>query len=115
MTLAVVPQGCMVKDSSVQMNGVASVLIDFLSALGRVSPILFRLPVIITSARDGNHVASTKHTKGWAVDLRITDKPELMRVPFIVVCIALSLQYGLVVMDESNLPGAPHVHIEVAG
>jgi len=109
------PVGVERKDSTVLTLKLNPVLMSFLTKLGLVSLHLFDTPVIITSAVDATHAPNSKHYRGDAVDVRITDKPEKDQAAFLLVVSVLSRQFKLAVFDESNLPGASHVHIEIAG
>jgi len=111
----ILPVGVERKDASVVTDGVNPALMLFLTKLGLVSLHLFDLPVIVTSAKDGAHASGSKHYRGDAVDVRISDKSPLDQSAFLLVLTTLARQFKLAVFDESNLPGASHVHIEIAG
>lgn len=108
-------QGVHLKDGAVNMTQIDAALVNFLNRLGDVHPVLFGLPVVVTSGRDSLHVASSKHGIGKAVDIRVSDKRLEWRAAFLLVCGVLCDQFGLCMFDESNSPGSPHLHVEVAG
>lgn len=88
---------------------------QFLARLGLVHLHLFGTPVVITSAVDSVHSPNSKHAKGDAVDLRIMDKSPRQQAIFLLLIFELSKTFPVAFFDESNLPGQPHVHVEVAG
>jgi len=109
------PQYVKGKSDSVQLEGVEQVLIDFLTVLGIVHNALWSCPLIVTSARDQMHAASSKHASGKAVDIRVNDIEIQARDRLLAVVNVLADRFGLTVFDERNLPGAGHFHVEVAG
>lgn len=109
------PVGVERKDSTVLTQGLNPVLMSFLVRLGLVHLHLFGAPVVITSGVDAKHAVNSKHYKGDAVDVRIMDKASYAQPCFLLVVCTLAKNFNLAVFDESQLPGAPHVHIEIAG
>lgn len=109
------PVGVERKDATVCTQGVNPVLMAFLARLGLVHLHLFGTPVIITSGKDAKHAANSKHYKGEAVDVRIMhDKPE--NVPCLLLIVkVLSYDFPIAFFDETNLPSAGHLHIEIVG
>jgi hypothetical protein len=111
----IVPAGVTVKDASVNVSDLNPVLHSFLVRAGLVHLHLFNAVLTVTSGKDGKHVTSSKHGRGEAVDLRITDlAPELQPV-FILAMRVLCQQFNLAAFDESYAPGMSHLHIEIGG
>lgn len=111
----VAPTGCELARPEVNLVGLKPVLMEFLARAGLVHLHLFGIPLVITSAVDSVHVASSKHGKGEAVDLRVNDKADRSVAAFLLWLCVLARAFGLTVFDESNLPGQPHIHMEIAG
>lgn len=109
------PHGVTAKDEEVRLDGVVYPLYLFLERLGVLHPLLFGLPVVITSGIDSIHVASSKHKSGQAVDIRIEDKDAADQPIFLLVCCKLAAEFGLCLFDETNLVAGPHLHVEVQG
>lgn len=106
------PQYVLPKSDSVHLEGVDEKLIEFLTVLGIVHQALWSCPLIVTSARDQMHMASSKHAQGKAVDIRTEDLPRWERDRLLAVVNVLADRFGLTVFDERNLPGAGHFHVE---
>jgi hypothetical protein len=111
----VVCPGVVLANHEVSLEGLNPVLRQFLAALGPIHEGLFGTVATVTSGVDKIHVASSKHYKGDAVDLRINDKAGREQLTFTIILIELSGRYRLAVFDESFLPGQAHIHVEVAG
>lgn len=111
----VVPPGVELKDASVNVKEIHPVLQSFLIRFGLVHLHLFGTPVVVTSGRDAQHVASSKHYNGEAVDLRINSLPASYQPAFLLVLRVLCDTFHLAMFDESFAPGAGHVHVEIAG
>jgi hypothetical protein len=111
----VLPSGVEKARPEVNVTDLHPSLVAFLVPLGLVHLHLFDLPVVITAGRDGLHSPGSKHHSGDAVDLRVKDLPDKWRAAHLLVLSTLSDRFGLTVFDESNLPGQPHIHVEVAG
>lgn len=111
----VVPPGVVLKDASVNVKDIDPALQSFLIRFGLVHLHLFGAPVVVTSGKDAQHVASSKHDRGWAVDLRIADKQPADQPAFLLVLRVLCATFHLAMFDESYAPGAGHVHVEIAG
>jgi hypothetical protein len=109
------PPGTEAKDSFVNITNLNPTLHLFLIALGLIHVPLFGKPCVVTSGRDGTHARGSKHYIGNAIDLRIADKEGFQQCVFLSVLLVLSHTYKLAVFDESELLGAGHVHIEIAG
>lgn len=111
----IVPPGVELKDATVNVRDIDPALQSFLIRLGLVHLHLFGAPVVITSGKDSNHVTSSKHYAGHAVDLRISDLPASAQPAFLLALRVLCDTFHLAFFDESYAPGMGHVHIEIAG
>jgi hypothetical protein len=109
------PPGIDRKDATVNTDGLNPILLTFLRSLGLVHLHLFGASCVLTSAKDAKHLAGSKHYKGDAVDLRTADKDGLKEATFFMVLLCMSRDFKLAVFDESNVLGAGHVHVEIAG
>jgi len=109
------PHGVQAKDEDVRLDGVVYPLYLFLERLGSIHPVVFGLPVVVTSGIDSLHVASSKHKSGHAVDVRIEDKAPEDQPIFLLICRKLAAQFGLCLFDETNLVAGPHLHVETQG
>jgi hypothetical protein len=111
----IVPAGVALKDKSVNVADINPVLQAFLVAAGLVHMHLFNALLTVTSGKDAKHAQASKHYIGNAVDLRINDLPPDYQPVFILYLRVLCDRFHLALFDESNVPGAGHVHIEIAG
>lgn len=109
------PPGVQLKDATVNVQDIATVLQSFLVVAGLVHMHLFNQLLVVTSGKDGVHSPGSKHAKGEAVDLRIIDLPPSNAPAFLLCLRVLCDRFHLAMFDESYTPGAGHVHIEVAG
>jgi hypothetical protein len=110
-----VPAGIELKDASVNLRDVNPVLQSFLVPVGLIHLHLFDAVLVVTSGKDGAHVASSKHGRGDAVDLRITDLRADWQPAFLLVLRVLARRFNLAVFDETYAPGMGHVHVEIGG
>lgn len=101
--------------ATVDIAGVDAELMDYVAKLGQVHMHLFSKTLVITSARDGNHVQGSAHYRGLAVDLRSTDKTEEEQTVFAVIMSYLSPHRGMGVFDERTVNTGPHWHVEKQG
>ncbi len=109
------PAGVRLKDATVNIADVDLALQAFLTVAGLVHLHLFDEMLTVTSGRDGAHSPGSKHAAGCAVDLRMSDV-SLADQPVFILCLrVLCARFKLALFDESNVPGAGHVHVEVAG
>lgn len=111
----IVPAGIQLKDATVNVKDINAVLQSFLVRAGLVHLHLFNAILIVTSGRDGQHVTSSKHGRGDAVDLRISDLPPDEQPAFLLAMRVLCKQFKLAAFDESYAPGMSHLHIEIGG
>lgn len=110
-----VPPGVELKDATVNVADIDPALQSFLITAGLVHLHLFGRSLVVTSGRDGQHVASSKHMRGDAVDLRILDMPPSEQPAFLLYLRVLCARFHLAMFDESYAPGMGHVHVEIAG
>ena len=111
----IVPPGVELKDASVNVKDINPALQSFLIRLGLVHLHLFGCAVVVTSGKDSQHVASSKHDRGLAVDLRISDLPASAQPAFLLALRVLCDTFHLAYFDESFAPNMGHVHVEIAG
>lgn len=109
------PPGVELKDASVNVLDIDPALQSFLVVAGLVHMHLFNAILVVTSGKDGKHVASSKHMLGHAVDLRILDLPPQYQPAFLLALRVLCDRFHLAMFDETYAPGMGHVHIEIAG
>ena len=83
-------------------------------ALG-VATVIYResgAELIATSVKDGEHGPASLHPKGNAADCR-TRHLSADQIGNILVALRRELEpVGFDVVDETDKPGAPHIHIE---
>lgn len=108
-------QGVERKDVNVNVSDIDPELKTFLRIAGLAHQVMFSKPVVVTSGRDGNHVASSKHASGKAVDLRISDLWAGDQPAWLAMLRVFCERMHLACFDESFAPGMGHVHIEIAG
>lgn len=108
-------QGVERKDVNVQLDTIDEQLKTFLRIAGLAHVVMFSKPVVVTSGRDGNHVASSKHASGKAVDLRISDLFPGDAPAWLAMLRVLCERMHLACFDESFAPGMGHVHVEIGG
>jgi hypothetical protein len=109
------PAGVELKDSTVNVADINPVLQSFLVTLGLLHLTLYDAVVVVTSGKDSGHVASSKHYRGDAVDLRISDLRPEDQPAFLLILRVLCARFHLAMFDESYAPGMGHVHVEIAG
>lgn len=110
-----IPPGVQLKNDSVNVRDVNPKLQAFLIQAGLVHLHLFDLPLTVTSGKDAIHVQSSKHYKGDAVDLRGSDLLSDEGPAWLLCLGIMAAKFGLAIFDESHVPGAQHIHIEIAG
>lgn len=100
---------------SVVIEGVEPALMTFAVQLGYLHFLLFGLPLVITSGKDGTHVPTSLHKEGRALDFRTHDKtPEEMQAFLAILAFAAPHQ-NCRVFDERVGAGGEHVHVEYHG
>ena len=100
---------------TVDITGVDADLMDYIARLALVHMAMFHKPLIITSAKDGNHAQNSAHYAGVAVDVRSNDKTEEEQTVFAVMMSYLGPHRGMGVFDERTVWTGPHWHIEKQG
>lgn len=101
--------------SSVIVEGVAPALMTFAVQLGYLHWLLFGEPLVITSGKDGEHVAGSLHPEGRALDFRTHDKSAEEMVVFLAVLAFAAPRAMCRVFDERVGAGGEHVHVEFHG
>lgn len=98
---------------SVNVVALNTKLAEFVARAAHVHVTLFGKEMVITSANDGKHVASSAHYKNAAVDIRSHDKDAGEQVIFGMVlnCLAVVMGCG-VFCERATL--SPHWHVEDA-
>lgn len=99
----------------VELDGVVPELITYAAQLGYLHYLLFGLPLVITSARDGEHVPTSLHKIGRALDFRTHDKTESEMQVFLAVLAFSAPAQNCRVFDERVGAGGEHVHVEYHG
>jgi hypothetical protein len=109
------PVGVVLSDAAVVLEGVHPQLMEFVGRLGVIHRMLFGEDLVITSGKDGKHVAGSLHALGRAVDLRTKDKtPEQVTVLLVVIAYAAG-ELPLACFDERQVQGGAHLHLEWHG
>src|SRR5258708_1541990 len=109
------PLGLAVADNTVVLDGVHPKLMDFLGQLAPIHKLLFGIDLVVTSGKDGHHVAGSLHMLGRAVDLRTHDKsPDEVTLLLHVLSFS-TVSLPIAVFDERNVPPSPHLHLEWHG
>lgn len=109
------PVGVDLKDASVNIHDLDEHLLTGLAAIGLAHLHVFGFPLVLTSGRDSIHVAGSKHAQGQAVDVRTSDHSGDEIIVFLVLLAQMAKRFHLAIFDERMLPGAGHIHVEVAG
>lgn len=113
--LASLPVGTVVALNSVVFDGVNANLLDFTARLAMIHRLVFGIPMVITSAKDGSHVPGSLHAAGLALDIRTADKdPDMVALLIHFLAFAASTA-RIAYFDERQLPGEPHLHLEWHG
>lgn len=100
---------------TVELEGVAPALMTFAVQLGYLHFLLFGLPLVITSGRDGTHVPTSLHKEGRALDFRTHDKSEAEMQVFLAILAYAAPHQNCRVFDERVGAGGEHVHVEYHG
>ena len=100
---------------NVILAGVNQQLLVFVDYLGLVHRVVFNKPLVVTSAKDGQHVASSMHTAGLAVDVRTKDLlPDEQQLLLMLLAYAAPANH-IAVFDERALGDQQHIHLEYHG
>ncbi len=100
---------------SVEIEGVEPKLMAFAVQLGYLHFFLFGQPLVITSGRDGEHVPTSLHKIGRALDFRTHDKTEGEMQVFLGILAYAAPHQMCRVFDERVGAGGEHVHVEYHG
>lgn len=100
---------------TVELDGVVPALMTFAVQLGYLHFLLFGLPLVITSGRDGEHVPTSLHKFGRALDFRTHDKSEAEMQVFLAILAYSAPHQNCRVFDERVGAGGEHVHVEYHG
>jgi hypothetical protein len=100
---------------SVEIEGVEPKLMTFAVQLGYLHFLLFGSPLVVTSGRDGEHVPTSLHKIGRALDFRTHDKTAEEMVVFLAILAFAAPQQNCRVFDERVGAGGEHVHVEYHG
>src|SRR5216684_1656686 len=99
----------------VEIEGVEPKLMTFAVQLGYLHFLLFGLPLVITSGRDGEHVPTSLHKVGRALDFRTHDKTAEEMQVFLGILAYAAPHQNCRVFDERVGAGGEHVHVEYHG
>lgn len=100
---------------TVILDGVAPALMTFAAQLAYLHFLLFGLPLVITSGKDGAHVKSSYHDVGRALDFRTHDKTAEEMQVFLAILAFAAPNQDCRVFDERVGAGGEHVHLEYHG
>lgn len=100
---------------SVEIEGVEPKLMTFAVQLGYLHFLLFGLPLVITSGKDGTHVPTSLHKEGRALDFRTHDKTAEEMQAFLGILAFAAPHQNCRVFDERVGAGGEHVHVEYHG
>lgn len=100
---------------NVILAGVNQQLLVFVDYLGLVHRVVFNKPLVVTSGKDGQHVASSMHPAGLAVDIRTRDLlPDEQQLLLMLLAYAAPANH-IAVFDERALGADQHIHLEYHG
>jgi len=100
---------------AVILDGVNAELLSFVDYLGIVHRVVFSKPLVITSGKDGQHVQSSMHPAGLAVDIRTRDLlPDEQQLLILLLAYATPANH-IAVFDERALGADQHIHLEYHG
>lgn len=101
--------------TEVVVAGVNEELMKFVDYLGLVHRVVFNKPLVITSGKDGAHVASSMHYAGLAIDFRTKDLlPDEQQLVLALLAYAAPANH-IAVFDERALGADQHIHLEYHG
>lgn len=100
---------------NVIVAGVRRELMQFVDYLALVHRVVFSKPMVLTSGKDGAHVASSMHAVGLAVDFRTKDLlPDEQQLVLALLAYAAPANH-IAVFDERALGAEQHIHLEYHG
>lgn len=103
------------ESNDVIVDGVAPELMIYAVHLAYIHWLLFGVPLIITSGKDGKHAPGSLHYVGRALDFRTRDLAADEVLLFLLVVMYSAPARKMAVFDERALPGEPHLHVEFHG
>lgn len=109
------PQYIELSVPTVNWQGLVPDLLTFAGHLALLHQLLFGQPLVITSAKDGQHSAGSLHAEGKAIDVRTRDKSDEENLMLLAVLAFIASSAPVAVFDERHLEGSPHIHIEWHG
>lgn len=95
--------------AGVSLDGVSQVILDAFHVVDVVYK-RFGAELIVTSTRDGKHMAGSKHYQGLAFDARSRNVLQQFH-PQLLAALQKALGENFDVVDETQT-ASPHVHIE---
>jgi len=107
------PEHLEIESSVVDVSQLVVPLQMFLASAAAVHYSMFRLPLIITSANDGNHAHDSKHYLWKAVDIRSRDLTSDQEDIFARSLVGMQRIPQVGIFDERYI-GQPHWHVEAA-
>lgn len=102
-------------DDKVVIDGVAPALMRVAVQFAYLHWLLFGLPLVITSGKDGQHAPGSLHPEGRALDFRTHDKTDDEMIVFLAILTYAAPAHSLRVFDERVGPGGEHIHVEYHG
>lgn len=100
---------------AVVLEGVKPELLQFVDYLGLVHKVVFGKPLVITSGKDGQHVASSLHPLGLAVDIRTRDLLPDEQALLVSLIAYAGPSNHIAYFDERALGPQAHIHLEYHG
>lgn len=103
------------ESSAVVLDGVHQGLLTLAAQLAYIHFLLFGLPLVITSGKDGTHAPASLHGIGRALDFRTHDKSAEENQVFLSILAWAAPQNMCRVFDERVGEGGQHIHVEYHG
>lgn len=103
------------ESGAVVLDGVYPSLLTFAAQLAYLHFLLFGLPLVITSGKDGAHVSNSLHNVGRALDFRTHDKSDQENQVFLSILAWAAPLQTCRVFDERVGEGGAHLHLEYHG
>lgn len=104
-----------VASPAVVLEGVKLELMEFVDYLGLVHRVVFGKRLVVTSGKDGQHAASSLHSQGLAVDIRVRDLLPDEQVLLLSLIAYAGPSNGIACFDERALGLEAHIHLEYHG
>lgn len=112
---SLIPSGCELKDSTVNLIGVDGALLSYCRKLGLIHLNAFDKPAVITSGKDSVHGQNSKHYVGKAIDVRLGDLDKNQRTLILGFAYDIADVFRVSLMAERDAASVEHLHIELAG